>query len=97
MNVAFIFYMFFIPNIFTPNGDGVNDTFAIGISNLSSYSISIFNRLGQVVFSSHDIYQNWDGTYKGQELPVGVYYYVIGGEDMDGTVIQKSGSVTILR
>ena len=66
-----------IPNAFSPNGDGINDTWIIQY--LNSYpgvDVSVFNRYGQLAFHSVG-YNPWDGTYKGNPLPVGTYYYII--------------------
>ncbi len=67
-----------IPNAFSPNGDGVNDKWEI--ASLSSYpgcTVEIYNRYGQMVFSSIGYSKSWDGTKNGTKLPVGVYYYII--------------------
>ncbi len=83
-----------IPNTFTPNGDGVNDTWNIGA--LDSYPTSItqvFDRYGAQVFKSVGYPKAWDGTYNNKELPNGTYYYVI--DLMNGTKL--SGWVLILR
>lgn len=67
-----------IPNTFTPNNDGINDTWVI--QNLSDYPgahIQVFNRYGQLVFESKGYSKPWDGTMNGKSLPFGTYYYVI--------------------
>ncbi|HCN83851.1 MAG TPA: hypothetical protein DIT07_09555 [Sphingobacteriaceae bacterium] len=87
----------FIPNTFTPNGDNVNDELVVTITNLRAYHIRIFNRWGEPLFESVDIFENWKGLYKGEPLPVGTYYYVIDGFGLNGNNIKKSGYVTILR
>jgi gliding motility-associated-like protein len=67
-----------IPNTFTPNGDGVNDTWDIkNLIDYSDCSVQIFNRWGQEVYQSKGYYNAWDGTYNGKPLPPGTYYYVI--------------------
>ena len=70
---------FKIPNAFTPNNDGVNDTWEIlGIDIYPKASIEIYNRWGQLLFKSENGYQQqWNGTLKGNELPIDTYYYVI--------------------
>lgn len=62
-----------IPNVFTPNGDGVNDYFFIKGSDQIPSSVSIYNRWGIKVFESNDYHNDWDG----ENLPDGVYYYVV--------------------
>jgi gliding motility-associated-like protein len=83
------------PNAFSPNGDGINDTWQV--TNLSTYAeakVQVFNRQGQVVFSSVGYNKAWDGTVNGKALPVGVYYYVINL----GVVPQPlTGWITLLR
>ncbi len=66
----------YIPNAFTPNGDGLNDSFAPQFScEMNAYELFIFNRWGEVVFNTKSTNSTWDGTYKGLMLPIGVYAY----------------------
>ena len=85
-----------IPNVFSPNGDAVNDTWAI--DNINTYprsTVQIFNRYGQLVLSSFPgSYKPWDGKYNGNDLPVGVYYYIISA---DNSMQPITGSLTLLR
>ncbi|WP_256012494.1 PKD domain-containing protein [Desertivirga xinjiangensis] len=84
-----------IPNAFSPNGDGINDTWNIPyLQTLPKATIKIFNRYGQVVFSSGQYHEAWDGTDHSKELPSGVYYYII--EPNNGKK-RHSGSITLLR
>lgn len=87
----------FVPNAFSPNGDGINDELLVGVTNLKKYSIQIFNRLGSRVFFTDNIFENWNGTFKGNDLPVGVYYYIILGTNLSNNNVKYSGSVTLLR
>ncbi|MFM2364251.1 MAG: hypothetical protein RLZZ316_3153 [Bacteroidota bacterium] len=85
-----------VPNAFSPNGDGINDTWNIEF--LDSYpgsTVEVYNRYGQIVFSSVG-YQNpgWNGRLNGQPLPVGTYYWIINPKNGRK---QMNGSVTILR
>lgn len=88
-----------IPNVFSPNGDGINDDFRPSIScPLASFSIVIFDRAGQVIFESKNSQDYWKGTYKGKKVPLGTYYYLITLKGfLDPTYYRKSGSITVLR
>jgi gliding motility-associated-like protein len=84
-----------IPNSFTPNSDGINDTW--NIKYLSSYpnnKVDVYNRYGEKVYSSIGYASPWDGRYKGADLPTGTYYYIINPLNGRNTI---SGSVTIIR
>lgn len=95
MNVKIV-RTIYVPNAFTPNRDGLNDTW--GIPALAAYPdavVTIFNRYGQKIFESKGYSQPWDGTYKGGEQPVGSYIYIIQ-PTVGATEILK-GTVTIIR
>ena len=66
-----------IPNTFSPNGDGFNDTWIIGGLDDSAATVTVFDRNGQLVFQSRGYSIPWDGLYKGRLVPVGAYYYHI--------------------
>lgn len=84
-----------IPNAFSPNGDGYNDTWVIKyLESFVNASIKIFNRYGQVVFESQQYNTPWDGRFKGIDVPVGVYYYII--EPNNGRN-RYTGSITLIR
>ena len=84
-----------VPNTFTPNGDGVNDTWDIKYLNqYQNCTVQIVNRYGTQVYYSHNYPTPWDGRYKGADLPAGVYYYIISPGSGRKTI---SGSVTIIR
>lgn len=83
-----------IPNVFSPNGDGSNDVWKISDGPLPGYRVRVFNRTGVPVFQSYGYSIPWDGTCKGEVLPVGVYYYTI---TTDAGRKYISGTVTILR
>ena len=84
-------------NIFTPNGDAINDELFVNTTNLKSYKIQIFDRYGALLFVSSNISENWKGLYQNVPLAVGTYYYVIDGVSLNGKEVNKSGSVTIIR
>lgn len=84
-----------IPSAFSPNGDGINDTWIIKYLNkYPGCTVTVFDRYGQKLFSSLGYSKPWDGTYNGKPAPIGVYYYII--EPYNGRGVM-TGSVTILR
>jgi len=87
-----------LPNAFTPDGDGLNDVFkAIGQpDNLSSFSMKIFNRWGQMVFETKDITLGWDGTYQGKPAPSGTYVYRLD-YSISSRSFDTSGTVILVR
>ena len=86
---------FHVPNAFSPNGDGINDTWMIPL--LSSYpncSVDIFSRYGQLLFHSRGYNKPWNGTYNGLQLPFSTYYWII---NLNNGTPKMKGSVTIIR
>jgi gliding motility-associated-like protein len=89
-----------IPNAFTPNGDGLNDKFKIlgtPPENITEYNFRIFNRWGQMIFETNNIDDAWDGMYKGQYCPAGVYVWEIFYRDNNKQKITNKGTVMLLR
>jgi gliding motility-associated-like protein len=85
----------FIPNAFTPNGDGINDTFGVKGEGIENFAIRIYNRWGEVVFESDNPKKQWDGTYQGKPVKDGTYVYQYSASGIgSGT---KTGSVTVVR
>jgi len=84
-----------IPNIFTPNGDGIDDTWDFNLADVYPHAIVVvFNRWGEVVFKSDQGYNiKWDGKLNGKDLPIDGYQYVITDNDKAIT----KGTVTIMR
>ncbi|GCD77249.1 hypothetical protein JCM31826_07310 [Thermaurantimonas aggregans] len=92
------FTTLYIPNAFTPNGDGRNDCFQVVGDNLSSYQIQIFSRWGELVYQSDDVSQCWDGTHRGRPVPDGVYLYVIRHTDRHGNPMPvRRGEIRLYR
>jgi gliding motility-associated-like protein len=94
---------FFVPNTFSPNGDGVNDRFVVnGVGINVIPSITIYNRWGQIVFQKSNFAPNvpsegWDGTFNGQPAPPDVYIYTIQILCNNATLIPYHGNVTLIR
>lgn len=86
----------YVPNTFTPNGDGKNDVF-LAYGTVSNFKIRIYNQWGQFVFESQAIAQGWDGTFKGKLQPNGVYVYYIDVTFNSGTSKMLKGTITLLR
>jgi gliding motility-associated-like protein len=87
----------YIPNSFTPNGDGNNDVFEIYGQGIKEVDLKIFNRWGELVYKSNSQFAGWDGTYKGQlQLPqVFTYYAVISF--LNNKTFEQGGSITLVR
>ncbi len=72
--------MYMLPNVFTPNGDNVNDTYLSSNLNnvIEKVDMKIFNRYGQLIYETNDPAINWNGKYKNTDstVPSGVYYYI---------------------
>lgn len=83
-----------IPNAFTPNGDGINDTWIIsGLEGDISTVVRVYNRYGTLIFQSKGYSIPWDGTYNGKKVPGGTYYYIINAKANNQIL---SGPVTII-
>jgi gliding motility-associated-like protein len=93
----------FVPNTFTPNGDGMNDVWyprGAGIRQVKF--LRVFNRWGQLIFerlnfNTDDRSAGWDGTYKGQLLSPDVFVYSLGMVCDNGQVIETKGNVMVVR
>jgi len=94
VNVSVLKYPI-IPNTFTPNGDGINDTWDIQYLNeYPNCTVNIYDRYGQKVFTENGYGTPWDGTYRGAVLSTGTYYYIISPGSGRKVI---SGSVTIIK
>lgn len=87
----------YIPNAFSPNGDGLNDRFGISAKGIDKFSITVFNKWGQLIFESTDPHQTWDGTFGGEIVPDGPYVYSLHLVSSDNIPSVKSGTVTIVK
>lgn len=83
------------PNSFSPNGDGIHDTWLVaGLETYPNSSLSIFNRDGQIVYQAKPYFEGWDGKYNGKDVPIGVYYYIINRGNGEALL---SGSIYLIK
>jgi gliding motility-associated-like protein len=90
--------LFFVPNAFTPNNDGLNDCFGIkhwGV--LESVEFNVYNRWGELVFRTTDVTKCWDGKWKGREQDPAVFVYWIKAKSICGGDIFRKGTVVLIR
>lgn len=88
----------FIPNAFSPNGDGVNDVFNVVTRLITDFEIAIYDRWGKLIYQARNQEFGWNGQDgAGDPAPEGAYVYVVQAVDWDGNSVRRSGSVTLLR
>ena len=87
----------FIPDAFSPNGDGNNHVFMIYGESIKTVDMRIFNRWGELVYETENQYKGWDGMYKGQIQQPGVFVYEATITFLDNSQTQKNGSVALIR
>lgn len=93
----------YVPNSFTPNGDGVNDIWHADGNNIGYFNLNVFDRGGQVIFHSENFTYGWDGKIDGEDAPPGVYVwrmeyrFVKDTEGKEGMIHSQLGHVTLLR
>jgi gliding motility-associated-like protein len=87
----------FVPNIFSPNGDGLNDLECVMGDCVTSVDFKIYNRWGETVFSSDSQANCWDGTFRGKPVQTGVYVYKLTATLNTGEQILKSGNINVTR
>ncbi len=90
-----------VPNVFTPNGDGINDYFLprqLLSKGLTYFRMSIYNRWGEVIFQTNTLDgRGWDGCFNGIPQPEGVFVYLIDAGFKDAEVVHRQGTITLLR
>lgn len=86
-----------VPNVFTPDGDGINDFFFIDVENGASIDVAIFNRWGSQLMDYHDFAGKWDGTINGDKATDGTYFFTYTVTGIDGNVSTGHGFVELLR
>jgi gliding motility-associated-like protein len=86
------------PTAFTPNGDGNNDVlFPLGATHIKSFKVEIWNRWGQLVYSSTDTSKGWDGNFQGSPAQTGVYAYILKYTNYADEEKVKKGNITLIR
>ena len=89
---------YYLPNTFTPNGDGLNDKFIpipVGIKGTDYFRV--FNRFGQLMFETRQWMEGWDGMQKGKPAQAGAYVWTIKGTDKNGSTVEMRGTVILMR
>jgi gliding motility-associated-like protein len=88
----------FVPKSFTPNGDGVNDILYPYIAGLQQFRyFRILNRFGKLIFESKSPDTGWNGSINGVAQPMSIYFWVAEGVANDGSIVQKTGQVLLIR
>lgn len=85
-----------MPNVFSPNSDGINDVVYVHGKDIFIDWI-IFDRWGEEIFESKDISPGWDGTFKGKKMPSDVYVYRLIVTWADGAETRKKGNISLVR
>ena len=89
---------YYLPNAFSPNGDGLNEVFRpIPAGIVSTEYFRIFSRYGQLIFETSQPLKGWDRTFKGIKQPVGNYVSSIKGMGNNGKVVEMKGNVVLVR
>ena len=88
---------FFIPNAFSPNGDGNNDVLKVYGSSVRDVIMRIYNQWGEIIFETNDVNKGWDGTWKGRPQAVGVYVYVAQVTFYNNATMKRKGTVNLIR
>lgn len=87
----------FIPNAFSPNEDGINDIFKIESKVLTSINLNIYDRWGELIFTSKELEAFWDGTYKDKGVSQAVFVYTLEGTCYDGQEVLIKGNITVIK
>lgn len=90
-------FNYFMPNAFSPNADGINDTLHIHGKGISTVNLKLFDRVGEKVFETTSIQQGWDGSYKGIPMNNGTYIYILDIEYCNGERIKEQGNITLAK
>jgi gliding motility-associated-like protein len=87
----------FVPNVFTPNGDGKNEVLLVYGNYITKLDMRVFNQWGEQLFATDTKSKGWDGTHKGKPQPTGVYVYVLEASLTDGRTVKSKGYINLMR
>ena len=88
---------FFIPNSFSPNGDGTNDIFKVYGSSVRDVTLRVYNQWGELIFETQNAAGGWDGTWKGRPQAVGVYVYEAKVTFYNNVSVKRKGTISLIR
>jgi gliding motility-associated-like protein len=88
----------YVANVFTPNGDGVNDKLTVNLVGVKNFHFfRVFNKQGKKIFETMNPFEGWDGRVNGVLQPLDTYVWIAEGSDQNGAIIHKQGSATLIR
>ena len=86
-----------VPDIFTPNGDGINDLLFVRMKYISTINLIITKKSGKILFNSSDLLAGWDGTFKGNPLKEKNYSYTVDAITINGKSLSLTGNICVIR
>lgn len=84
------------PTAFTPNGDGLNDSFGPVGEGIEEFRLVVYSKWGEILYESQRVTDKWDGNYKGKKVPFGVYHYEVLAYGKEYGEVNMSGSVAVV-
>jgi gliding motility-associated-like protein len=87
----------YVPNVFSPNGDGINDVLFVHGQGVATLEFKIFDRWGEVVFQTTDLNTGWDGTFRGKTMNNAVFVYLLDASFVNGETVSRTGNVSIVK
>lgn len=90
-------FVFYIPNSFTPNQNGLNDVFTGKGEGFMRFYMEVFNRWGEKIYESNDIHRGWNGTHKSEDSPIGTYVYKMEVQTPVGKIHNYVGHINLIR
>jgi gliding motility-associated-like protein len=85
-----------VPNVFSPNGDNLNDLFKVKHNAVKTFNAQVFNRWGKPIYNWNNVENGWDGTFNGEKVGEGTYFYVINGSDIKDNEFIEKGTVLLI-